>query len=137
MTANLLVKKSILKLYKVPFFRYILVGAINNGLAYCLFLVIYEITALKYLASTLAFIAALISSFFFHRTYSFQSKLSKRSTIPRYCIVYLWGYFSSLFFLALLSKYIFSVEISQFLSMLIVALELYLLNRYIVFTDLP
>ena len=113
--------------------RYAVVGTLNNLFAYLVFLALYSYTGLFYISSSFAFVVAVFTSFLGHQRFSFAFRGVSSSVACKYAIVYLIGFFSNVLFLSTLRHFISSAPIVQFVSMAIVALELYLLNRFYVF----
>lgn len=109
-------------------------GLVNNTAAYLIFILSYALTSLKVLSATVSFIVAVVSSYILHSKYSFRSDFRNAGTFMRYLIVYLWGYASSIMLLLLLSRHLFSAEISQLIAMVLIAIELYILNKFFVFS---
>lgn len=117
--------------------RYAVVGVLNNIFAYLFFLMLYSCTGLFYLSSSFAFIFAVFTSFLGHKRFSFAFQGARVSTAYKYAIAYLIGFISNIFLLSLLRHFIPFALIVQGVSMVIVALELYLLNRLYVFSKGP
>lgn len=114
--------------------RYAVVGILNNVFAYLFFLMLYSYTGLIYLSSSFAFIVAVFTSFLAHKRFSFAFQGARASAAYKYAIAYLIGFISNIFLLSLLRNFIHFALIVQGVSMVIVALELYLLNRFYVFS---
>jgi len=117
--------------------RYAVVGILNNLFAYLFFLMLYSFTNLFYLSSSFAFVVAVFTSFLGHQRFSFAFQAVSSSVAYKYVIVYLIGFVSNILFLAMLRSFIPFALIVQVVSMAIVALELYLLNRFYVFPKDP
>jgi putative flippase GtrA len=62
------------KVIGVQFIKFSLVGALNTGIHYLVFILLFRITGLNYLiASTIGYSCGLINSFFFNKLWTFRT----------------------------------------------------------------
>ena len=115
--------------------KYLFVGIIANLLAYAIFCILTLVGINALLSMTLVYVASCTTSFYLNRLWTFSSHGSIRNEIVKYFAVQAMGYASNLFILYFL-HYKLSVNqfFAQLISICIVAVELFLLNRYYVFS---
>ena len=111
-----------------------MVGGLANGSAYVLYLGFVFMGAGLYLSMTIVYLAASIVAFSMNRKWTFASDVSIRKATVRYVVIQGIGYLTNLILLLGL-HHAFGVPhyLAQLAGIILVAIELFLLNRYYVF----
>jgi len=124
-----------LRLIAKQFTKYLLVGGLSNILSYGLYIAITLLGVSPIVGMSIVYIAASVTSFIANRGWTFQSDASLSRSAPRYIISHALGYGTNLVILSSL-YYILGVshQAAQLVGIGVVAVELFLLNRYYVFS---
>ena len=116
------------------FAKYIAVGAIANGFAYGLYIVLTLVGINPFIAMTLVYGLAGFMAFAVNRGWTFRSHASLSGSALRYLISLSIGYGTSFTVLSLLYLQLgVPHQAAQLIAMVFVGIELFLLNRYYVF----
>lgn len=116
------------------FVKYLMVGGLANGSAYVLYLGFVFMGAGPYLSMTIVYLAASIIAFSMNRKWTFASDVSIRRATGRYVIIQGIGYLTNLILLVGLHHALGVPHyLAQLTGIILVAIELFLLNRYYVF----
>ena len=117
------------------FAKYLLVGGLSNSLAYGLYILITLMDVSPIVSMSIVYVAASVTSFTANRGWTFQSDASLSGSALRYIISQTLGYGTNL---VILSGLYFMLGVphqaAQLVGILVVAVELFLLNRYYVFS---
>jgi putative flippase GtrA len=117
------------------FAKYLLVGGLSNILAYGLYMWITLLGVSPIVGMSIVYIAVSVSSFTANRGWTFQSEASLSRSALRYIISQTLGYGTNLVILSsLYYKLGVPHQAAQLVGIGIVALELFFLNRYYVFS---
>lgn len=117
------------------FFRYVIVGLSNNGLAYIVFLGITFLHVEPKLAMTIVYVACAALGYIGHKKWTFTHEGSNISTSARYVIAHTMGYFLNLLILyALFDILSYPYQLVQVFAILTVAVFLFITFKYFVFT---
>jgi putative flippase GtrA len=124
-----------LRLVTKQFARYLLVGGLSNSLAYGLYILITLVGVSPIVGMSIVYVAAGFTSFTANRGWTFQSDASLGGSAFRYIISQTLGYGTNLVILSWL-YHVLDVphQAAQLVGIGVVALELFLLNRYYVFS---
>jgi putative flippase GtrA len=114
--------------------RYVLVGLGSNAILYLGYLGLTSVGVGHKLAATVLYVVGTFNTFFFNRSWTFKHVGDMRNSLPRYWIAYALGYVANIVLLALLVDVAgYSHEIVQGILILVIALTLFVLQRYWVF----
>ncbi len=114
--------------------RYGAIGALNNLIGYCLYLMLTFFWLEPKVAISIFYPIGATISYFMHRKYSFSYHGNKYTSIIRYGLSYFAGYWINLMMLIILSDIIkIPHQITQALAIPLVALILFILLKYFVF----
>lgn len=124
-----------LRLVTKQFAKYLLVGGLSNSLAYGLYILITLVGVSPIVGMSIVYVAASVTSFTANRGWTFQSDASLSGSALRYIISQTLGYGTNLVILSWL-YYMLGVphQAAQLVGIWVVAVELFLLNRYYVFS---
>ena len=117
------------------FAKYLVVGGLSNVLAYGLYLGVTSVGVSPVVGMSVIYVAASIASFTANRGWTFHSDGSLRGSALKYLLVQFLGYGTNLLILFCL-YYILNIphQSAQLIGIVIVSVELFLLNRYYVFS---
>ena len=117
------------------FVKYLVVGVLSNSLAYGLYVAITLLGMSPISAMTIVYVAACITSFAANRRWTFKSEARLSGSALKYVLGQLLGYGTNLLVLSFL-HFILGVphQAAQLIGIGVVAIELFLVNRYYVFT---
>jgi putative flippase GtrA len=117
------------------FLRYALVGLTSNVLLYLAYLGLTTSGMGHKFAMTLLYVSGVLLTFIANRNWSFNHKGMAQKTFTRYVIAYVLGYFLNLALLWLGVDHLrLPHEAVQAVAIVVVALSLFLMHRYWVFT---
>lgn len=121
-------------IYK-QFAKYLAVGVLSNGLAYSLYIAIALAGASPIASMTIIYVIASATTFAANRSWTFQSDAILSKSALRYIVSQIIGYSTNLILLSWL-HYLLGVphQAAQLIGIGAVAIELFLLNRYYVFS---
>jgi putative flippase GtrA len=124
-----------LSLVSKQFAKYLAVGGFSNGLAYALYIAITLVDVSPIAGMSVVYIVASVIAFAANRAWTFQSGASLSRSALRYTLSQMLGYGTNLILLSWL-YYLLGVphQVAQLIGMGVVAVELFLLNRYYVFS---
>lgn len=124
-----------LRLVTKQFAKYLLVGGLSNSLAYGLYILITLVGVSPIVGMSIVYVSASVTSFTANRGWTFQSDTSLSGSALRYAISQTLGYGTNLVILSWL-YYVLDVphQAAQLVGIGVVAVELFLLNRYYVFS---
>lgn len=116
------------------FVKYILVGLLSNSLAYALYLVITQLGMSPINVMSIVYAAACITSFTANRRWTFNSEARLSGSFMKYLLGQLLGYGTNFFILSFLYLVLgVPHQAAQLIGISVVAIELFLVNRYYVF----
>jgi putative flippase GtrA len=117
------------------FAKYLAVGGLSNGLAYGLYIAITLAGLSPIVGMSIVYLVASSISFAANRGWTFQSDASFSRTAIKYIAIQMLGYGTNLGLLCLL-YYSLGIphQAAQFIGVVVVAVELFLLSRYYVFS---
>jgi putative flippase GtrA len=123
-----------LRLVTKQFAKYLLVGGLSNSLAYGLYIAITLAGVSPIASMSMVYVVASVTAFTANRGWTFQSDTSLSRSALRYIISQMLGYGTNLILLYWL-YYMLGVphQAAQLIGIGVVAIELFLLNRYYVF----
>ena len=123
-----------LRLVTKQFAKYLLVGGLSNSLAYGLYILITLVGVSPIVGMSIVYVSASVTSFTANRGWTFQSDTSLSRSALRYITSQMLGYGTNLILLYWL-YYMLGVphQTAQLIGIGVVAVELFLLNRYYVF----
>jgi putative flippase GtrA len=123
-----------LRLASKQFAKYLLVGGLSNSLAYGLYIAITLAGVSPIASMSMVYVVASVTAFTANRGWTFQSDTSLSRSALRYIISQMLGYGTNLILLYWL-YYMLGVphQAAQLIGIGVVAIELFLLNRYYVF----
>jgi len=124
-----------LRLVTKQFAKYLLVGGLSNSLAYGLYILITLVVVSPIVGMSIVYAAASVTSFTANRGWTFQSDTSLSGSALRYMISQALGYGTNLVILFCL-YYVLGVphQAAQLVGIGFIAVELFLLNRFYVFS---
>lgn len=118
------------------FIRYCITGVIHNGTGYLLYLLVTWLGAEPKIAMTVLFVIGVAISFLLNRNWSFADKGSVSGSLTRFVIVYMTGYGLNLMALMVFFDRLgYPHQWVQGIATIVIAVVLFLLNRYFVFRD--
>lgn len=124
-----------LRLVTKQFAKYLLVGGLSNSLAYGLYILITLVGVSPIVGMSIVYVAAGVTSFTANRGWTFQSDASLSGSALRYIISQTLGYGTNLVILSWLYHVLgIPHQAAQLVGIGVVAFELFLLNRYYVFS---
>ena len=116
------------------FIKYAVVGLASNTLLYLGYLLLTAFGMGHKVAMTLLYAVGVSQTFVFNRSWTFADQGTAARSFVRYVMVYVWGYFVNLIALLVLVDYLgFLHEIVQGCMVLLLAVMLFLLQRFWVF----
>ncbi len=116
------------------FVRFALVGFASNLLSYALYIALTKFGLNPKLSMSLLYCTGVFQTFFFNKKWSVRFEGAARSSLVRYVIAYALGYFINLAALVLLVDGArFPHQLVQGVMIIIVAVMLFLVQRYWVF----
>ena len=116
------------------FIRYEVGGLVSNVLLYLGYLLLTAFGMGHKVAMTLLYAVGVSQTFVFNRSWTFGDQGTAARSFVRYVMVYVWGYFVNLIALLVLVDYLgFPHEIVQGCMILLLAVMLFLLQRFWVF----
>ena len=123
-----------LRLASKQFAKYLVVGGLSNSLAYGLYIAITLVGVSPIASMSMVYVVASVTAFTANRGWTFQSDTSLSRSALRYIISQMLGYGTNLILLYSL-YYMLGVphQTAQLIGIGVVAVELFLLNRYYVF----
>ncbi len=130
-----MLKLSATNLIFKQFAKYLAVGVLSNGLAYGLYLGIVQAGVNPILSMTMVYILASSVAFNANWRWTFRSEVNLSRSAIRYVASQIIGYVTNLLLLAGL-YYVLGVphHLAQIMGIGVVAIQLFLLNRYYVFS---
>jgi putative flippase GtrA len=124
-----------LRLITKQFVKYLLVGGFSNSLGYGLYIAITLVGVSPIVGMSIVYVAASVTSFTANRGWTFQSDASLSRSALRYILSQTVGYGTNLVILYwLYYKLGVPHQVAQLVGIGVVAVELFLLNRYYVFS---
>lgn len=119
--------------------RFALVGAINTVWGYSLiFSCMYFFALSGELSNAIGYIAAIVSSYFLHRKYTFRSSNHKQLEFIMFVVIFLVAYSANLFAFSFLVRVMgFNPYVTQVLAGLVYVSVSYVLNKLVVFRPRP
>jgi len=123
-----------LRLASKQFAKYLVVGGLSNSLAYGLYIAITLVGVSPIAGMSMVYVVASVTAFTANRGWTFQSSASLSGSALRYILSQMLGYGTNLILLFSL-YYMLDVphQVAQLIGIGVVAVELFLLNRYYVF----
>jgi putative flippase GtrA len=124
-----------LRVVSKQFAKYLAVGGLSNSLAYGLYIAITLAGVNPIASMSIVYVVASVAAFAANRGWTFQSDTSLSRSALRYVVSQVLGYGTNLFLLS----WLYSVlgvphQVAQLIGISFVAVELFLLNRYYVFS---
>jgi putative flippase GtrA len=118
----------------MQFLRYLCVGVLSNGIAYGVYIVITQFGLAPVTGMSITYLIAAMASFAANKGWTFRSSARISRSALRYILCQLLGYGTNLIFLSWL-YFVLGVphQVAQLVGIGLVAVELFLLNRYYVF----
>ena len=123
------------KLFKIEFIRFLLIGIINTllGLSVIFILIYFNIN--NYLANLIGYLVGLVFSFLLHKHYTFNNKTKTiKKQIIIFIVVFLVSYSINFYILYISLEYV-SKYIAQIMALIAYTFVSYLLNKFITFKD--
>lgn len=118
------------------FLRYAMVGVVSNLLLYLAYLGLAGMGMGHKTAMTLLYILGVFSTFFANRAWSFKHQGTPHTAFLRYIIVYVLGYGLNLTLLLVAVDHLqFPHRYVQAVSIVLVAISLFLMHKYWVFAE--
>ena len=114
-------------------FKFIIVGIVNNVVAYLIFFLLYSLLANPVWSATVSYFASILLSYAMHSAYTFSFKGPTLPALLKYVCLYLLGYLLSISLLLTLIGFSLPALIAQLMVIPVVALLMYFLSRYMVF----
>jgi len=120
--------------FQTQFIKYIAIGAGTNSLGYGIYLLITWLGVGSIVGMSMVYASACLASFIGNKNWTFGAKTRSRKLLPRYLVVQLAGYLTNLaLLLVLYGSLRVPHQLVQLLAMVVVAIELFLMNKYYVF----
>lgn len=118
--------------------RFAALGIIINAAGFLLYFTLVEAAGLKpSVGISIVYIGACICSYMGNRGWTFRDRSRVSNSMPKYFIVQVIGYVTNLGIMGILNgKFGIPHAYVQFVAITIVALLLFLLNKYVVFAHL-
>jgi len=116
--------------------RYGIVGVLSNLIGYLIYLGVTAAGLEPKLAIAILYPTGVIGAYFGHTRYSFSHQGPIAERFPRYMLAHAIGYGTNLLLMLILHDH-FSVphELTQAIAIVVVALVLYLLMKFLVFPE--
>jgi len=119
------------------FKRYVLFGLASNFSIYMIYLLITFLGMDHKLAMTILYFIGTMISYFGNKTWTFRHKGKISSSFIKFCFTYLLGYFLNLFLLFYFVDILeYPHQIVQIFSVILIAVILFLLSKFLVFTSI-
>jgi putative flippase GtrA len=117
------------------FLKYLAVGGLSNGLAYGIYVAMNWLGVGPLISMTAVYVVASGMSFTANKVWTFKSDAHLGNSLAKYIAVQIIGYITNLVLLTVL-HYGFGMPhyLAQLVGITIVAIELFVLSRYYVFT---
>lgn len=128
-----LLKNSDVNVFK----RYVLFGLASNSTIYIIYLSITSLGMDHKLAMTMLYLVGTIISYLGNKTWTFRHRGKISSSFIKFLLTYLFGYFLNLlllFYFVDILKY--PHQIVQICSVILIAVLLFLLSKFLVFPSL-
>jgi putative flippase GtrA len=120
------------------FSRYAIIGVVSNLIIYLAYLLLTASGIGHKTAMTFLYIIGVLQTFFFNKNWSFQYDGASMPALRRYIITYGFGYLFNLAMLMLLVDFLgYPHQIVQGIMIIVVAVTVFLLQRYWVFRGNP
>ncbi|RUR08746.1 GtrA family protein [Legionella sp. km772] len=114
--------------------RYGIVGLLNNGFGYLIYLLVTYFWLEPKLAVTVLYPIGVLMAYWGHAKYSFKSDQIDRNSFIRYVVTYIIGYIINFLALYIFSDiYGFPHQLIQVISIFVVAGNVFLLLKFFVF----
>lgn len=118
------------------FFRYVLVGLLTNLIGYVLYLVMTRFWGMPKLTMTMLYSIGAAVGFFANRRFAFRHDGHVGKAGLRYLLAQLSGYLMNLLLLLIFVDWFgFAHQVVQAAAIVVVAIFLFVLSRFFVFTD--
>ncbi|MEM7721507.1 MAG: GtrA family protein [Pseudomonadota bacterium] len=104
--------------------RYGIVGVASNVTLYVFFIVLYRLSVPPPAAAAVCYALGLVISYLGNRYWSFESKGSHKSDLPKFLAAYGIGFLATMLFIVVLS-WVMRPEIAQILNIGLTALVIY------------
>lgn len=123
---------------RVRLVRYAVVGLASNLLLYGLYLLLVVLGADPKVAMTATFAVGVLQTFWANKTWTFGFEGASAQAFVRYVLIYLAGYTANLLMLMMFVDYYGLPHAAvQAVSIVVVAVSIYLGQRYWAFSDRP
>lgn len=114
--------------------KFFIVGAVSNLILYLIYVALTKIGFDYKVAMTMLFALGAMNTFIFNRRWTFNFKGALAYSLLKYLIVYFFAYVVNLIFLIIFVDYFnYPHELIQGLMITILAMVLFLVQRYWVF----
>jgi putative flippase GtrA len=118
--------------------RYVFVGLVSNILLYALYIGITKIGVGHKTAMTALFALGVLQTFYFNRRWTFASDSLFWTALRKYLLIYSCAWLANFFALMVLVDQLgFAHEIVQGIAVVVLAIALFLLQKFWVFRDRP
>lgn len=123
---------------RLQLIRYATVGLLSNIFLYCTYILLIWLSVGPKIAMTLVYTVGVMQTFILNKRWSFRHRGLYGPSFVRYCVVYGFGYVMNfLAFLFLVDRLKYSHELVQAIMVVVVAVTLFLAQRYWVFPQAP
>ena len=118
------------------FIRFAIVGVLSNAVLFLFYLVITGLGLGHKLAATVAYVAGVLQTFAFNRSWSFRDRGALGPAFIRYVASYLFGYLLNMVILVILvDRAGYGHQYVQGATILLLAVMLFLLQKFWVFRE--
>lgn len=119
---------------KLPIIRFAIVGIISNLILYALFLCLIFICVSNILSMTICYVLGVCQTFYFNKKWSFKNSGPILSSFLCYVVLYLSGYILNIISIYLLVSILgFNIIYIQAINIIVLALYLFLVQRFLIF----
>jgi putative flippase GtrA len=120
------------------FTRYAVVGLVSNAVLYALYLAFTALGVAPKIAMTVLYALGVLQTFLFNKRWSFKDRGPEGAALVRYCIAYGSGYVLNLIILTVfVDRLGLPHQYVQGVTILVIAVYLFLLQRIWVYRDQP
>ncbi|WP_420791187.1 GtrA family protein [Enterovibrio gelatinilyticus] len=118
------------------FLKFAVVGISSNALIFVLYVSIVHFGGTPKITMTILYVLSVVFSFLANAAWTFEYENNKKSALPRYIVSHMIGYGVNFMLLSIFVDLLhYDHRYIQAVSIVLVALILFLLNKYFVFTS--
>jgi putative flippase GtrA len=115
--------------------RFLLTGALSNGISYLLFLIaVYVLGVGHKTTATILFFIGLAINFSVNRKWTFRSRKSYTKNYLKFITTYFLGYFINIMLLAIAVDYLnYQASFGQIVAIIILTIYYFIMNKFYIY----